>query len=125
VAGGLLLLTELEVLAALEGNLELRLAFLAFEAEHNLLRGLGLLVEHGLRLAAKSLLLPVVAALALSKVRGFTSLVLGHLVNLVLPALFALAEGAALLGDIHLREKKEKCQSNELKRKNMKKLVVG
>ncbi len=103
MAGGLLLLTKLKVLAAFEGNLKLRLALLAFEAEHDLLRGLGLLVENGLRLASKSHLLPVVASLALGKVRRLASLVLRHLVHGVLPALFALAKGAALFRDVDLQ----------------------
>ena len=97
------------MLAALEGNLKLRLALLALEAEHDLLRGLSLLVKDGLGLSAKSHLLPVVASLALGKVGSFASLVLRHLVHLVLPALFTLAEGAALFGNIDLcRFKKKK-----------------
>ena len=42
MAGDLLLLTELEVLGALNGDLALGLALLALHTQHNLLSSLGL-----------------------------------------------------------------------------------
>jgi len=96
-----LLVSELKVLAALEGELRLGLADLALEPEHDLLGSLRLLVEDGLRLTSESHLLHVVAALSLSKVGRLSSLVLGDLVVSVLAALLALAKRLALLGHVH------------------------
>lgn len=62
-----------------------------------------LLLEDGLSLATETGLLPVVAALALGVERGLASLVLGHLVQGVLAALLARAEGLARLRDVHLQ----------------------
>ena len=59
-----LLGAKLEVLAALDGQLEALLALFALKTQGDLLGRLGLLVEHGLGLAAEPLLLPVVTALA-------------------------------------------------------------
>ena len=56
---------QLEVLAALQGELLLGLAGSALEAEDDLLGGLGLLVEDGLGLTTVTALLPVVTALTL------------------------------------------------------------
>jgi len=82
--GGVLLLlvtTELKVLASLERNVRSVLALGALESEHDLLGGLGLLVEDGLGLTTVTLLLPVVTTLTLSVQRSLTSLVLGDLVR--------------------------------------------
>jgi hypothetical protein len=65
----LLVTAKLEVLAALDVDLVLLLALLALKTEHNLLGGLGLLVEDGLGLTTETGLLPVVTALALSEAR--------------------------------------------------------
>ena len=65
MAGGLLLLAQLEVLGALDDQLLLRLAVLALEAQCHLLGGFGLLVQDGLGLSAVPLLLSVVTPLAL------------------------------------------------------------
>lgn len=62
----LLLVDKLEVLGALEGVVRLVLALDTLEAEHNLLGGLGLLVENGLGLTTVTLLLAVVATLTYS-----------------------------------------------------------
>ena len=102
VPGLLLLLSELEVLGALDGELLLGLALLALHPQHDLPRRLGLLVEHGLGLAAEAHLLGVVAALALREVGRLAGLVLGHLVLRVLAALLALAEGPPELGEVNL-----------------------
>lgn len=56
---GLLVTTQLEVLATLQGQLQLGLALGALETQDNLLGGLGLLVEDGLRLTTVSGLLAV------------------------------------------------------------------
>lgn len=56
---GLLVTTQLEVLATLQGQLQLGLALRALETQDNLLGGLGLLVEDGLRLTTVSGLLAV------------------------------------------------------------------
>lgn len=57
------LATDFEVLAALKDNLVLVAALGALEAEHDLLRGLSLLVEDGLGLTTEARLLPVITAL--------------------------------------------------------------
>lgn len=59
----LLLGTELEVLAALDGDLVELLAVVALELEDDLLGGLGLLAEDGLCLTSVTLLLHVITAL--------------------------------------------------------------
>ena len=63
----LLVTTDLEVLAALDGVHAHSLAGVALQAEHDLLGGLRLLVEHGLGLTAETSLLAVVATLACSR----------------------------------------------------------
>lgn len=57
-------------------------------------------MENGLRLTTVSGLLAVVTTLTLRKSRGFARLVLGDLVQSVLAALAALAEGLSGLGDV-------------------------
>jgi hypothetical protein len=100
------------VLGTLNAELLLGLALLAFHSQRNLLCGLRLLVENGLGLSAESSLLLVVSPLALGEKRGLASLVLGHLVKGVLPALLALAEGLSLLGNVnHLCVEKEGVRS--------------
>ena len=116
-------LPKLEVLAALERELLLRLAGRAFlsnpvfsdpspaskpppkglshQPENDLLGGLRLLVEDGLRLTTVTGLLAVVTALALRERRGLAGLVLSDLVQSVLAALAALAEGLPGLGNVH------------------------
>jgi len=59
----LLLVNKLEVLGALQGVVRLVLALDTLETEHNLLGGLGLLVEDRLGLATVTLLLAVIATL--------------------------------------------------------------
>jgi hypothetical protein len=61
---GLLVATQLEVLAALQGDLGLVFTQGALKSEDNLLGGLGLLVEDGLGLTTETGLLAVVSALA-------------------------------------------------------------
>jgi len=56
--------TELEVLAALQGDLVLVLADLALQTKDDLLGGLGLLVEDGLGLTTITGLLPVITTLS-------------------------------------------------------------
>lgn len=113
---------KLEVLAPLQRELLLRLAGgaflstpfsdsspqihvllggLAHKTEDNLLGGLRLLVEDGLGLTTITGLLAVVTALALREGRSLTGLVLGDLVQGVLAALAALAEGLPGLGNVH------------------------
>jgi hypothetical protein len=60
------------VLATLEGELGLGLALHALQSQHNLLRGLRLLVENGLGLTTITALLTVVSTLTLAVVRGFS-----------------------------------------------------
>jgi hypothetical protein len=90
------------VLAALQGQLALGLALDALQSQHNLLGGLGLLVEDGLGLTTITGLLAVITALSLSEQRGLASLVLGDLVLGVLAALLALAVGVTGLGNVDL-----------------------
>jgi len=96
---GLLVTTNLEVLAALDAVHAGPLAVGALQPQHNLLGGLGLLVEDGLGLTAVSGLLAVVAALTLGIHGSLARLVLGDLVLGVLLAW--LAEGLLHLGDVH------------------------
>lgn len=63
--------------------------------------GTRLLVEDGLGLSSKALLLPVVPALPLRKRRRLARLVLCHLVQRVLGALLGGAERPLLLGNVH------------------------
>ena len=93
---------ELEVLASLQRKLGLCLAAHALQPKHDLLRGLGLLVEHGFGLTTITALLTVVSSLSLGEQRSLTSLVLGDLVLGVLAALLALAVGLAGLGNVDL-----------------------
>ena len=62
------------MLRALDHQVGLGLALLALKAQGHLLGGLGLLVEHRLRLATEAHLLVVVPALALSAQRSLTNL---------------------------------------------------
>lgn len=93
---------QLEVLAALQRQLALGLALNAFQTQHDLLGGLGLLVEDGLGLTTVTGLLAVVTALSLGEERGLAGLVLGDLVLGVLAALLALAVGVTGLGNVDL-----------------------
>ena len=58
------------MLTPLETKLRLGLAVHALEPKHDLLRRLGLLVEHGLGLTSVTGLFAVVSALSLSERRG-------------------------------------------------------
>ena len=66
---------------SLDAQLLLGLAFFTFKTKDDLTRGLGLLVEDGLGLPTETHLLRVITSLSLRKVRGFSGLVLGHLVE--------------------------------------------
>jgi len=93
------------VFASLEGLLVLVPTLGALESQHNLLCGLGLLVEHGLGLSSKTLLFAVITPLTLGVQGSLSSLVLGHLVGVVLAA--PCAKGIAGLGNVHLKEGEE------------------
>jgi len=58
-------------------------------------------VENGLRLTTVTRLLAVVTALSLCESGGLAGLILGDLVELVLAAFAALAEGLPCLGYVH------------------------
>lgn len=90
------------MLATLQGQLALGLALDALQSQHNLLGGLGLLVEDRLGLTTITGLLAVITTLSLSEQRGLASLVLGDLVLGVLAALLALAVGVTGLGNVDL-----------------------
>lgn len=115
---GLLLVTELKVLAPGQRLVRLVFADGALKAEDHLLGGLGLLVEHGLRLPTVPALLPVVATLALRKLGGLPSLVLGHLVESVLAALLRRAKGVPGLRHDHLSRNKPRNESDDSTSKN-------
>jgi hypothetical protein len=100
---GLLVTTQLEVLATLERKLCLGLACCALQSQDNLLGGLGLLVEDRLGLTTVTGLLTVVTTLTLGEEGSLASLVLGDLVLGVLLAVLALAVGAASLGNVDLK----------------------
>lgn len=99
------------MLASLQGQLQLGLALDALQPQHDLLGGLGLLVEDGLGLTTITALLSVVTSLTLGEQGGLASLVLGDLVLGVLAALLALAVGVTGLGNVDLiRERERNCQ---------------
>ena len=60
---------QLEVLASLESQLCLGLALCALQSQHNLLCGLGLLVEHRLRLTTITGLFTIITTLSLREQR--------------------------------------------------------
>lgn len=95
----LLVTTDFKVFASLDGQLLASLALGAFHTQHNLLGGLSLFTQDGLRLATESLLFSVVTTTSLGGGRFLSLLVLGHLVEGVLLAL-ALAEGPSGLGNV-------------------------
>merc|ERR1712199_91677 len=97
----LFLVNKLEVFGALEGVVGLVLALDTLETEHNLLGGLSLLVEHRLGLTTVTLLLAVVTTLTLGVQGGLAGLVLGHLVDGVLLAVFGSTESLLHLRDGH------------------------
>lgn len=72
-----------------------------YQSQHNLLGRLRLLVEDGLGLTTVTGLLAVVTTLTLRERRSLAGLVLGDLVELVLAAFAALAEGLPGLGYVH------------------------
>merc|ERR1719175_136023 len=75
----LLLSSRLEVFGPFDGHLVLPLANGALHPEHQLLGGLCLLPQNGLRLTSKALLLSVVPSPSLGLLRLSRFLVLGHL----------------------------------------------
>ena len=106
------------MLAALQGQLHLVFALLAFHTEHDLLGGLGLLLEDGLGLTSKTLLLSVVTTLSLGKDGSLSSLVLGNLVQGVLSALLGSTEGLAGLGNVNLITKKQRSNHSFIQSNN-------
>lgn len=104
------------MLATLQRQLQLGLALDALQSQHNLLGGLGLLVEDRLGLTTITGLLSVVSSLSLGEERGLAGLVLGHLVLGVLAALLALAVGVSGLGNVDLcdpsSQRPAKCASS-------------
>lgn len=85
---------------SLQRDLHLVLARDALQSQHNLLCGLGLLVEDWLGLTTVSLLLSVVTSLSLGKEGVATLLVLGDFVLSVLAALLAFAVRLSGLWDV-------------------------
>ena len=102
-----LLGTKLEVFGPLKGQMLLGLTFLALQTENDLTCGLRLLVEDGLGLTSETHLLGVITTLSLGKVRGLSGLVLGDLVDLMLAALLASAEGLTFFGHVNHFDKCE------------------
>ena len=96
-----LLGTELEVLGPLKSQVLLGLTFLALQTKNDLTCSLGLLVEDGLGLTSETHLLGIITTLSLGEVGGFSGLVLGNLVDLVLTALLAGTEGFAFFGYVN------------------------
>ena len=110
---------KFEVLATLQRQLCLCLAWCALQSQDNLLRSLGLLVENRLGLTTITRLLSVITTLSLCEkgclqlsqmgefvhlmVRGYlSSLVLRNFMLCVLSALLALAVGASGFWDVDL-----------------------
>ncbi|WVZ24961.1 hypothetical protein V8G54_003505 [Vigna mungo] len=77
-------------------------ASLALEPQHNFLGGRYLFVENGLGLSTVTGLFTVITSFSLSGDAVLTLLVLGDLVEGVLPALLALAVGFLRLRNVHL-----------------------
>jgi len=73
---GLLVTAQFEVLASLQRQLSLGLAYGALQPQHNLLCGLGFLVKDGLGLTTVTGLLAIVTALSLSEEGCLAGLVL-------------------------------------------------
>lgn len=95
-----LLSAKLKVLSPLQRQMLLSLAGLALHPQDNLPGSLGLLVKDGLGLSTETHLFGVVPTLSLGEVGGFSGLVLGYLVDLVLTAFLAGAVGFAFFGDV-------------------------
>merc|ERR1719215_829174 len=81
---------KLKMLGPLDRLHAFGLALGALQLQHDLLRGLGLLVEHGLRLTAETFLFFLVAPVTLGLAGLFARLVLRDLVGRVLLALPAV-----------------------------------
>jgi hypothetical protein len=99
LATRLLLTSQLEVLAALDRQLDSVLAINALHTQDNLLCGLGLLAENRLSLATETGLFAVVTSATLSETRFLALLVLRNLVIGMLAA-FAWAERTTSLWDV-------------------------
>jgi hypothetical protein len=96
-----LLVADLKVLRALDRLQANSLAVRARQPQRDLLGSLCLLVEDRLRLPTEARLLRVVPPLPLRNKRGLAGLVLGHLEDLVVPALWRLAKGLRRLRGVH------------------------
>ena|SRR5664279_4753205 len=105
------------MLASLQRQLCLRLACCALQSQHDLLRCLGFLVEHRLRLTTITGLFAIITTLSLREKRCLelldgivesggssylSGLVLRNLMLGVLSAVLALAVGASCLWDVDL-----------------------
>merc|ERR1719442_40887 len=101
LALALLLSSQLKMFGSLDWNLMFPLASGALDPKDQLLGGLGLLPQDGLRLTTEPLLLTVVPPSALSLLGLSRLLVLGHLERVVLVA--PRAVGVAGLGDVNHR----------------------
>uniref|UniRef100_A0A7S3A1Q2 Secreted protein n=1 Tax=Rhodosorus marinus TaxID=101924 RepID=A0A7S3A1Q2_9RHOD len=104
----LLLVAELEMLAAFDSHLRLVFAGITFQPQHNLLCSLGLLLKHGFGLPAKPCLLPIVPSLPLRKKGVLALLVLRHLVQSVLLALLPRTESLPSFRNGHLEQQTER-----------------
>lgn len=91
------------MLASLDGVLRNMLATLALKPQHDLLGGFGLFVEDRLGLTTVTRLLPIITPLSLGSKTILSLLVLRHLVQGVLSALFTLAICLLCLRDVHLK----------------------
>jgi hypothetical protein len=75
----------------------------AFHTKGDLFGGLRFLVEDRFRLTAESSLFPIVTPLSLCVVGSLSSLVLGHAVLCMLPAVLVRTESLSRLGNDNLR----------------------
>jgi hypothetical protein len=98
---GNVFLSHNEGLAPLDRDETPSLANGAFKLQSNLLCGLCLLPENGLRLPSVPLLLGIISSLSLSHQRVLTLLVLRHFVGLVLLAFLAVC--FSLFWSVHLQ----------------------
>ena len=110
----LLVSSQLEMFASLQGDLFSELALTTLHSQHNLLRGLGFLVMNRPGLTTKTLLFTFVTSLSFGKCSLLSSFVLGHLVKGVFSALGTFAKSFSSFWDIdHFDKRTTYCLQNK------------
>merc|ERR1719477_92159 len=88
----LLVSSQLEMFASLQGDLFSELALTTLHSQHNLFRGLGFLVMNGPGLTTETLLFTFVTSLSFGECSLLGGFVLSHLVKSVFSALGTFAK---------------------------------